>query len=296
MEVDTHIQALRQAGQILRSKGVQIGLLTVLLSWGGPACTVDSSKNRYLLAERLWSDGKYAAAVSEFDKVAARDPQSKLGRQAMFRSAMTESLYLSNYSEAIRKFRNYIEVTGNTPLAWESYKQIGEILFSKTEQYDRAIQHYRNLLAIKPKAEEAPEFLFRIGRSHFFLRQFDKSISVYREITSKYSKSPWAERALFETAVSFYTQGGQHNPGNPKSGTSEGYQEAIDGYERFLKKFPKSDLAVEARFGIAACLEELDQLEAAYHTFEALKTSYPSPSVIEIRLARIRERRQQKSH
>src|SRR4051812_45961763 len=113
MEPGILIQRHRRVGQIQLSKSSFTICGIVLLGLGLSACAVDSSKNRYLLAERLWSDGKYAAAVNEFDKVAARDPQSKLGRQALFRSAMTESLYLSNYSEAVRKFRLYIDLTGS---------------------------------------------------------------------------------------------------------------------------------------------------------------------------------------
>ena len=75
----------------------------------------------------------------------------------------------------------------------------------------------------------------------------------------------------------------------------EAYQEAIDAYQKFLKAHPGSALAPEAQFGIASCLKELDQLDAAYHQYEALRGTYPSPKVIEVKLARIRERKMQRS-
>ena len=71
----------------------------------------------------------------------------------------------------------------------------------------------------------------------------------------------------------------------------ESYQEATEAYQAFIKKYPQSTLVPQARFGIASCLEELDQLDAAYQAYEALKDTYPSRNVIEIKLARIRERR-----
>ncbi len=43
------------------------------------ACTANHPKSRYLLAERLWTDGKYAAAVTEFERVSQRDPSGRLG-------------------------------------------------------------------------------------------------------------------------------------------------------------------------------------------------------------------------
>jgi TolA-binding protein len=261
-------------------------LVFALLSFAG-ACTSNSPQNQYILAEKLWSDGKYESAVMEFERVSRRDPNGELGLQALYRAAVTEAYFLSQYGEAIRKFRTYAEKRAGHPSAWEAEKQVGELLYSKLEQYEQAIQHYEALLKEKPDSADAPEFLFRVGRSQFFLWRFSEAIASYRSLTKRYATSEWAERAMYEIAVSLYTRNKQ---------SEEGFQDAIDAYQAFLKKYPSSRYAPEARFGIAACLEEMDQLDAAYHAFEALKSTYPSPQVIQIRLARIKERKAQRSH
>ncbi len=69
----------------------------------------------------------------------------------------------------------------------------------------------------------------------------------------------------------------------------------MEAYQRFLRRYPSSTWAAEAKFGIAACLEEMDQLDAALLQYESLRASYPSPKVIEIKLARIKERKEQRS-
>src|SRR5690348_6560405 len=79
------------------------------------ACTSNSARKQYLLAEKLWTDAKYAAAINEFDKVAAKDPRGKLGLQALYRSASTQMLFLSQFDEAARKFRRYAETPGADP-------------------------------------------------------------------------------------------------------------------------------------------------------------------------------------
>lgn len=257
------------------------------------ACSVDSAKSRYILAEKLYADGKYPASVTEFDKVVAKDPRGKLGAQALFRSAMIQTLYLGQHADAVRKFKTFIDLSPESPAAWEAQREIGEILYSRMEQYEQAIQHYRALLKARPGVQEAPEFLFRIGKSHFFLWQFEDAVATYHELSKKFPRSPWAEKAAYEIGVTYFTRGGQQ-PGG-KGGGIESFQEAMDGYQRFLKRYPESALAPEARFGIASCLEELDQLDAAYHQYEALLGSYPSPNVIRIKLARIKERKAQRS-
>jgi TolA-binding protein len=258
------------------------------------SCSADSAKSRYILAEKLWTDGSYAAAVREFERVVARDPHGRLGIQALFRAAMTQTLYLAQHDDAIRKFRSYVELVGEPALAWESEKQIGEILYTKTEQYDRAIQHYRAMIKARPQAGEIPEFLFRIGKSHFFLWQFDDAITTFRRLAKEYPQNALAEKASYEVGVTYFTRGEQAPTGQSRNGP-EAYQEAMDAFQKFLRKYPRSALVPQAKFGIASCLEELDQLDAAYHQYQDLLTTYPSPKVIKIKLARIRQRQVQKS-
>lgn len=258
------------------------------------ACSVDSAKNRYVLAEKLWTDKKYAASVTEFEKVRVKDPKGKLGQRALYRSAMTQMLFLSQYEEAERKFRQLIEISTDPDTQWDAQKQVGEILFSKTEHYDEAIQHYEGLIKQRPDATEAPEFIFRMAKARFYLWRFDEAIRSYNEILKKHPTPPWAEKAAFEIGITYFTRGEQR-PGGRGPGM-ESYQEAIDAYGRFIKNYPKSELLPQAQFGIASCLEELDQLDAAFHAYESLLSTYPSPRVIQIKLARIRERKAQRSH
>lgn len=251
---------------------------------------MNSAKSRYILAEKLWTDGKHAAAVSEFDRVAALDPRGKLGAQARYRAALTQTLYLSQHAEAVRKFRQLLELNPGFEDAWEVQKQIGEILYARTEQYEAAIHQYRELLSLRPDAIEAPEFLFRIAKSHFFLHQFTEAADAYQELQKKYPQAPLAEQAAYEVGVTWYTQGEDAS----HDGTVGTYKRAQQAFEDFIRRYPQSTRVVEAKFGIGNCLEELEQLDAAYQIYESLQKTYPSPNVIKIKMIRIRERQAQK--
>jgi TolA-binding protein len=259
--------------------GMSLVLLTV-------ACGIDSAKSHFILAEKLWMDKKYSASVLEFEKVTSKDPRGELGLQAIYRAALTQTLFLGQYTEAIKKFRRYVQESKDPRTVWEAQLQIGEILFSKTEQYEQAISHYQSLLKQNPEAIEAPELYFRIGKSYFFLFQFSKALEFYEHILQQFPKSSWAEKASFEIGSTYYIRGEQQ----PDGKNSGSYQKAISFYEKFVRQYPKSELIPQAQFGIASCLEELDHLEEAYRAFAALEKSYPSPRVIQIKLFRIRER------
>lgn len=79
------------------------------------ACSLDSAKSHYLLAEKLWTGGDYPAAVSEFEKVVVKDPKGKIGLQALFRAAMIQNINLFQYSDSLRKFKAYIELSPPIP-------------------------------------------------------------------------------------------------------------------------------------------------------------------------------------
>ncbi len=264
--------------------------LWVMVSFGVVlnGCSVDSASNHYLLAEKLWTDRKYSAAVAEFEKVIAKDPRSKLGQQASYRAAMTQYLFLSQYSDAIRKFKNFIENSTDLQLIWNAQLQIGEILFSKLDQFDQAIQHYQALLKSNSTAPEAPEFYYRIGKSQFYLFQFKDAVNTYSELIRRFPHSKWAEKADFEIGVTHFTRG-EHRSDTADDGKAA-YELAKQNYEKFIKHYPKSELVPQAHFGIASCLEELDRLDDAFDAFQELKKNYPSPQVVEVKLSRIQQR------
>jgi outer membrane protein assembly factor BamD len=260
----------------------------VLLILAFQGCSVDNARNHYVLAEKLWMDRNYSAAVSEFEKVISKDPRGKLGLQATYRAAMTQNLFLGQYNDAIRKFKGYIQASADPTGIWEAELQIADVLYSKTENYVEAISQYQSLLHQRPLAREAPEFLFRVAKSHFYLFQFNEAVSTYLKLIKKYPHSAYAEKAMYEIGLTYFTRGEQ---GSEEShAESEAYEDAIHAFEKFIKLYPQSRWVPEAQFGIASCKEELDQLDDAYDTFSSLKSTYPSPNVIEIKLIRIRER------
>lgn len=244
-----------------------------------------------MLAEKLWSDGKYAAAVQEFEKVAGKDPKGKLGMMALSRAAHTQAYFLSNYGDALRKFRQLAALGSDPAVVWDAQKQIGDILYTKLERHEEAIEHYRALLKQDPASPEAPEFLFRVAKSHYFLWQFDPAVEAFHELVKTFPESPWAVRASYETGMTLLTKGSRSG----STRAQEPLQEAIRAFESFIKTHPKSEWVSQARFGIASCLEEMDQLDAAYQAYEELKSTFPSPNVIQIKLIRIRERKAQRN-
>jgi TolA-binding protein len=265
-------------------------VVLLILNLASQGCSVDSVKNRYLLAEKLWADGNYQAAVTEFDRVSRRDPEGNLGRRALLRSAMTQTLFLNEHSEAQKKLEHLIEQEGDSDLAWEARKQIGEVLFSRLENHRASIKHYQSLVAARPRAQEVAEFLFRIGMSNFQGWAFDQALLFFDRVQNEYPGTEWAEKSAYQSAMVWLTRGEQRPGPIFLARGRDVYQQAIAGFDRFLMRFPNTNLRSQAIFGKAVALEELDQLDLALIEFEKIQNTYPTPQVVQIRMFRLRER------
>lgn len=256
-------------------------------------CTSQNPRDRFLLAEKLWQEKNYEAAVAEYEKVTQKDPSSELGIKASFRAAMTQTLFLNEHLNALRKLNRIIEANRESPFAHEAYRQIGEILFVKLEQYEQAIQHYERMLDLYAEDPAKDEYTYRIGKAQFHLYEFEDSIRTFRLVKTNYPTSLWAKRSSFEIGVSEQTKGHQLQLKEARLAV-DAFKQAIKEYTDFIKSYPSDPLVLEAKFEIGNCYEELDQIDAAYKAFEEIRSLYPNKTVVEMKLKRIQERRSQK--
>lgn len=247
-----------------------------------------------MLAEKLWQEKNYAAAVAEYEKVIQKDPSTKLGIQAGFRAAMTQTLFLNEHLSALRKLNRIVEANIDPEFTYLAHRQMGEILFSRLEQHEQAIAQYERMIELYPKDPNQAEYVFRIGKSQFHLLRFDDAMKTYKIVVDQFPNTEWAKRARFETAVAQQTKGHQLQAKETRS-ANEVFKQAVKRYEEFIKLFPNDPLALQAKFEIGNCYEELDQIDAAYKAFEELKEKHPNRTVIELKLRRIRERKEQKN-
>ena len=259
------------------------------------ACSIQSTvANRYLAAEKLWTDKNYQAAVLEFDQIIKESPNSAIALQALWRASMTRTLFLNEQEEAIRGFNAFLEKATSSELAPEAQKEIGEIYFSKLMQYSKAIEHYQKLIAInKLNAVDEAFFRYRLSRSYFLSNKIKKSIEENEKLIKLFPKSDIAKRALIDLGNAWYTIG---------ESEKMAYGNALKIFHELIESNSKeaihnqelSEITQEAKFGEAATLEELDRLEEAYDKFKKIESTYPAPNVVKVRIIRLEQRMKKK--
>ncbi|MBI3556817.1 MAG: hypothetical protein HY074_11185, partial [Deltaproteobacteria bacterium] len=90
-------------------------------------CNAPAGKSHYILAERLFSDHKYAAAVEEFKKLVDGDPRGSLAQKALFRIGTLQYLYLEDYLDSIKSFRQFIALSPDTELVYQAASKRGVV-------------------------------------------------------------------------------------------------------------------------------------------------------------------------
>lgn len=89
-----------------------------------------------------------------------------------------------------------------------------------------------------PDDEFAPEFLFKAAQRAIVLNQAKEAVEILERLMQQYPKSTYGEEALF---LSAYTYENNLNDLN----------KAKAQYEDFLKRYPKAELAEDAKFSLS---------------------------------------------
>ncbi|RYZ72129.1 MAG: tetratricopeptide repeat protein [Proteobacteria bacterium] len=268
-----------------------LGLVLLMAIMG---CTSQSPRARFLMAEKLWQEQRYEAAVAEYDKVQQKEGPSDLGIQALLRSAQTETLFLNHHLSAIRRLNRLLEMKSGTPIAKDADKLIGEILFQRLEAYDQAITQYTRMIEKDERDPDRPEYFYRVGKSQYYLTRFNEAAQTYEALIRLFPSSRWAEKSQYDLGLTWSALAGQRQVRGESA--SEAWKTAIMEFEQFKKTYGQSPLITHVEFDIASCYEELEQLTEAEEILSRIKFSDPrEQALVDQKLNRIKSRKTQKN-
>jgi tetratricopeptide (TPR) repeat protein len=113
-------------------------------------------------------------------------------------------------------------------------------------------------------------------------------LGSFQKLASEKPHTRWVIKATYEIGNVWVTAGEQ------RFGDSSAYRQAIESFQNYLLLFPEGEQRGEAYLGLSLAYEELDQLDRAVESLEKARAHYPAPQVIDIKLARIQERRKRR--
>jgi TolA-binding protein len=226
----------------------------------------------YELGRAYLSEDRADDALREFALIREGSKYPDLAANA---ASMMGDIYLSGkeYQKAIESYDEILSRYLDSRLADYAQMQIGNI-FLVTNKPDQAILAYQSALANFPDTALRENILFSLGTAEFRKGDFDQASLEFKNLLKEFPSGENSAQAMLYLANSLYNSG-NYAEAIPVYKNAEKYLKdeklramaayqigwayygmgkdspALDEFTRFLKSYPASALAADARFWLA---------------------------------------------
>jgi len=173
-------------------------LLAQLTREGGAVQRPGGGSSEFTLAAKLYSDGMYDLARTQFKQFIEKYPQSQQTIEAQFYLGLSE-LALRDYEEARRTFQNYALTYQDQPKAPEAWWHVAEC-YSAQRNYREAALAFDRLTVFYPKSSRAPDALLAAGGYFMTIGDTADARRSYRNLAANYAGTPQMTTARMKLA------------------------------------------------------------------------------------------------
>lgn len=237
----------------------------------------DFKKAKDLVRER-----KFYNAIEYYLAFVTKHPNHPRSPEALFEIGNIQQMMLGEVDKSIETYRKLVENYPINSYTVKAQRRIADIFKNNYSNYRQALTEYDKLIRAVPTDESAPEVQFEIADCYTLLHEYDQADLEYQNLIEKYPSYENIEEVYVKKGTNAYISGK--------------YSMAIQNYDKVLSLFPETKFKTDVIFGLASSYDELDDFEKASLYYRQIQNSYPSPKVIEIRLAGMEKRKQKKSY
>lgn len=171
-------------------------------------------------------------------------------------------LKLGNKTESNNWLRKFTMLSGVDPqMKVDAYNRIGDNYFSE-RNFKQAGDAYASAQTVADKVAGADYAMYQTGLIAGLQKNYKEKISVLQSLLTKYSKSEWADDALYEIANSYVALNDNEN--------------AIAAYTKVATSYPKTNPMVrKAKLQIAMLRYNEGNTDAAITMYKEVATGYP---------------------
>ena len=241
-----------------------------------------SNFSDFKTAKDLVRERKFYNAIEYYLSFVYKNPEHPRSPEALFEIGKIQQMMLGEVDKSIETYRKLV---ANYPIniyTVQAQRRIADIFKNNYSNYRQALTEYDKLIRAVPNDKSAAEVQFEIADCYTLLHEYDQADLEYQALIEKYPLYENIEQVFVKKGTNAYISGK--------------YEMAIENYQKALNLFPETKFKSDVIFGLASSYDELDDFEKASTYYRQIKDTYPSPKVIDIRLAGIEKRRQKKSY
>ena len=227
--------------------------------FAGGSASIDNPYGYYQFAQALYKAGNTDDAITEFNNLQQKFPQSDYAQGSMYTIGW---IYFQkeNFKEAIAKYHELMKVYPNSslvPLAWYS---IGDSYFNQAK-YDSAIANYEKVITLYPSSGYVFDAVNGIQYSYVAKNQPEKAVQLIDNFVSRNPGLSFSDQLFFKKGEIYYSM--------------REYEKAELSYKEFVSDYPSSKQVPDAYYWIGKSAQNLGQNEEAIHNFKRVFDSYP---------------------
>lgn len=231
-------------------------------------------ENRYQAALALKAAGQYDQALAELEGLRQDAPGFVRAPQVLYEAADLLELYLGRHEDALL---TWLLLQRDHP---DSARQLGvrqrvaDLYKYRLNNCEQAIAVYQQVL--DETGESGARWQYEVADCYFRLNNFEQARIEFEGLQKKYPESDLLPEVRYRVAVTYALEGL--------------LPEAVASYRLVAETWPESPYALEARFGLAAALEEQERLLEALDVLESLVDQYPNRESLVLRIEQVKDR------
>ncbi|MBE0500480.1 MAG: tetratricopeptide repeat protein [Desulfuromonadales bacterium] len=225
-------------------------------------------------AEALILEGEYNGAIELYRRIYEKHPNFELAAKALYRSGEVQNLFINQYHDALLSFLRLEKDYPDSPYVLSALEQEADIYKNRLRDYGRAAALYQKL--VDREREPADRFLYELADCYFRVNNFEQARIEFENLLKAWPKSGYVTEVRYRIGVAYSLEGD--------------LLAAEEVFRQVIKDLPEDQFATEARFSLAAVLEEQERLMESLKILVELDNIYPNPEALERKKSQVEER------
>ncbi len=215
-------------------------------------------------------------ALTHFDRVITRSPDSSLGIEAAREAARISFFEAKDFVLAAQYNQKLVLHSKDADERKSAQRAIVGIYFDQLSDYPRAVLEINKLIMMLDDPAQVSEYKIKLARSYYYQNNF---VQAENEVNEFLKTFPDSEQKFDMTLLlANITLAKKKLP------------EAVEVFKKILNEFPDRSNKENVGLMLSVCYEEMKDFKAAAEVLTAIRSKHPMPEYVDLRIDRLKER------
>ncbi|MBX2995590.1 MAG: tetratricopeptide repeat protein [Bdellovibrionaceae bacterium] len=220
--------------------------------------------------------GQHTLALSSFDKVIARSPDSRLGLDAAREAARVAFFELKDFNRSAKYYEMIVLGSPDEAERLSAQKQITAVFFDHLSNYGRAIVEINKVLPLVRDPSEKLKYKMDLARAYYYQNNFFQAEMEVDEFLRLSKNEDLNFQMLLLKANIVLAR--------------KDLQRAAEILKEMIKANPKKAQKENVGLTLAVAYEEMKDYKKAIETLQEIRGDHAMPDYIDVRIKRLQER------